>query len=87
LLGIATQDSLGKVKDYLARGNRPYTNLYDEGGRLAIEFGVYGVPETYLIDRSGNVVDKVVGPVNRIKLSQQIRQALSAAPPAVEKKG
>lgn len=78
LLGIATQDSLDKVKTYLAAGNRPYPNLFDERGRLAIEFGVYGVPETYLIDRQGNIIEKIAGPVNRARLSQQIRTALAA---------
>lgn len=78
LLGIATQDSLEKVKSYLAAGNRPYPNLFDERGRLAIEFGVYGVPETYLIDRRGHIVEKIAGPVNRARLSQQIRAALTA---------
>jgi cytochrome c biogenesis protein CcmG/thiol:disulfide interchange protein DsbE len=76
LVGVATQDERSGVQAYLAKGHRPYLNLFDAKGKLAIDFGVYGVPETFLIDRSGKVLDKIPGAINVNKLSAQIDEAL-----------
>jgi cytochrome c biogenesis protein CcmG, thiol:disulfide interchange protein DsbE len=78
VIGVVTQDSQSKALDYLQKSKaRPYTNLFDERGRLAIDFGVYGVPETYLVDREGNIVRKIAGPINFSVLSKQIDALLN----------
>ncbi len=81
IIGIATQDSLDLVQKYLGKGTRPYTNLFDDKGRLGIDWGMYGVPETFLVDRKGNIIDKVVGPINPMKLKQQVAELLAAGKP------
>ncbi len=54
--GIAYQDTKAALTAYLAQNGNPYTRLAtDASGLTAINWGVYGVPETYLIDRSGIV--------------------------------
>jgi cytochrome c biogenesis protein CcmG/thiol:disulfide interchange protein DsbE len=78
IVGIATQDTLDNVKEYLARGGRPYANLFDDKGKLAIDFGVYGVPETYLVDRQGKIVEKMVGPIDPPKLHRRVKELLAA---------
>lgn len=76
MVGIATQDTPDKVATYLGSGHRKYTNLIDEKGRLAIDFGVYGVPETYLIDRQGMIVQKIAGPIDEVALAKKIKELL-----------
>ena len=76
MIGVATQDTKDKVGKYLGSGHRKYLNLIDEDGKLAIDFGVYGVPETYLIDRKGIIVQKIAGPIDEVKLAEQIKKLL-----------
>ena len=45
-------------------GNAGFPTLIDPGGLTAIAYGVYGVPETFFIDASGVIRDKVKGPVD-----------------------
>ncbi len=55
-----------------ARGN-PYTDsLFDPDGRIGIDYGVYGVPETYVIDRAGVIRYKHIGPVTPEILHDEI---------------
>ena len=63
-LGVIFQDD----PDLIARFNADYgrwgPSLIDEGGRVAIAYGVYGPPETFFIDRDGVIVDKAIGAVS-----------------------
>jgi cytochrome c biogenesis protein CcmG/thiol:disulfide interchange protein DsbE len=56
----------------------------DQNGRPAIEWGVYGVPETFLVGRDGRIAFKLVGPIgaeNFVKrVKPQIEKALAVAP-------
>jgi cytochrome c biogenesis protein CcmG/thiol:disulfide interchange protein DsbE len=54
--GIAYKDKPDATLDYLTRNGDPYHRIgLDQPGRVAIDFGVYGVPETYLVDAGGIV--------------------------------
>ena len=71
-------DSLGKAVDWLNTLGDPYiANLFDADGAVALEFGVYGAPETFLIDAEGRIRDGHVGDVNervwRGELGQRYR--------------
>lgn len=58
-------DSREKAVRWLNTLGDPYTiNLFDEKGAVALEFGVYGAPETFLIDSQGNIRYRHVGDVN-----------------------
>jgi cytochrome c biogenesis protein CcmG/thiol:disulfide interchange protein DsbE len=73
-IGIAYQDDDAasvRFLDELGRGN-PYTYGVDEGSRVAVEFGVLGLPETFFVDRDGIIRGKVSGPVNAEFLSRTI---------------
>ena len=54
------EDGLGWLRDF---GNPYVLSASDTDGRVSIDYGVYGVPETYLIDRNGIIRFKQVGPV------------------------
>ena len=62
--GIAYKDKDPQTALYLSRHGNPYARLaHDNEGRVAIDWGVTGVPETYLIDAQGIVRWRFVGPL------------------------
>jgi cytochrome c biogenesis protein CcmG/thiol:disulfide interchange protein DsbE len=63
------EDGLGWLKEF---GN-PYTeSLFDPDGRIGINYGVYGVPETFVIDRQGVIRYKQIGPITPEVLRDKI---------------
>jgi cytochrome c biogenesis protein CcmG, thiol:disulfide interchange protein DsbE len=58
-------------------GGQSYPALLDEGSRTAVSYGLYGVPETFIIDRDGTVVHKQIGPITLARLAALIRPLLS----------
>jgi cytochrome c biogenesis protein CcmG/thiol:disulfide interchange protein DsbE len=64
IVGVAYKDQPPKTQAFLARLGDPYvTRLTDRDGRAGIEFGVTGVPETYLLGQDGKVLAKYTGPL------------------------
>ena len=64
LYGINYKDKPEAAQKFLSKLGNPYEKIgTDKDGTIAIDFGVYGVPETYLIDHKGIIRYKVVGPV------------------------
>lgn len=63
-LGVLYQDEPAKGKGFLRRYGEAYPTLLDPTGRMAIDYGVAGVPETYIIDGQGLIVKKFTGPVS-----------------------
>lgn len=71
-LGVIYSDETDAVRRYLQRAGAAYPHLEDPGGRLAIDYGVGGVPETFFIDRSGKIAYKQVGPLDGPTIQAQI---------------
>lgn len=64
LVGVAWKDDPAMTRDFLRRYGDPYgAVLIDRNGRAGIDFGVTGVPETYLVGADGRILDKAVGPL------------------------
>lgn len=64
LIGLNYKDGMDDAKAWLREHGDPYdTSLVDADGRVGIDFGVYGVPETFLIDQAGVIRYKHIGPV------------------------
>ena len=62
--GIAYKDSDEDARRYLGAKGDPYATVGDDrSGRTAIDFGVYGVPETFVIKGDGTIAYKLIGPV------------------------
>jgi cytochrome c biogenesis protein CcmG, thiol:disulfide interchange protein DsbE len=73
LWGVAYKDTAEAAARFLAQRGDPYTRLArDELGRTAIDFGLYGVPETYFIDRQGVVRWRWAGPMDADTISRQL---------------
>ncbi len=62
-LGVVYNDEVANMKVFLRRHGEAYPTLLDPGQRTAMDYGVAGVPETFLIDGEGRIVRKFVGPV------------------------
>ncbi len=70
LIGLNYKDTEKNAKNFLSKFNNPYDIiLVDENGTIAIEWGAYGVPETFLI-RNNKVIKKVIGPLNENLLDE-----------------
>lgn len=80
IYGINYKDDPAKALDFLAELGDPYAGIgADEDGRTALEWGVYGVPETYVIDANGTIVLRFAGPVTQRALAERIRPAIARA--------
>lgn len=68
--GILYNDSPANGRMWIRdMGGQSYPSLLDQGSRTAIGYGLYGVPETFVIDRDGTVVHKQIGPITRAQLT------------------
>ena len=66
LIGLNYRDNLSNAKNFIDELGNPYTQiLIDNDGTLAVEFGAYGVPETFLISKNKKIIRKFIGPINR----------------------
>jgi cytochrome c biogenesis protein CcmG/thiol:disulfide interchange protein DsbE len=78
--GINYKDDPAKALAFLAELGNPYAAMgADAQGRVALDWGVYGVPETYVIDGEGRVRLRFAGPVTREIYESRIRPAIEAA--------
>ena len=80
LFGLVWKDSRVKARAFLAEVGNPYARIgYDGDGRAGIDWGVYGVPETFIIDRHGVIRERFVGPITPDSLVLDILPAIAAA--------
>lgn len=63
LIGVNIQDKVEPAKKFLGQFGHTFPNAPDPAGRVSVDYGVYGVPETFFIDRAGRVRFKHVGAV------------------------
>ncbi|MFY0632587.1 MAG: DsbE family thiol:disulfide interchange protein [Vannielia sp.] len=78
--GINYKDDPEKAADFLAELGNPYAAIgADTQGRNGFGWGVYGVPETYLIDGEGKILLRVAGPVTARSFARDLGPALEAA--------
>ncbi|MFN0185008.1 MAG: DsbE family thiol:disulfide interchange protein [Aquabacterium sp.] len=73
ILGLNYKDTRKDGLAWLARFGDPYdASLFDADGRVGIDFGVYGVPETFVIDKQGVIRFKQIGPVTPAIIDERI---------------
>ncbi len=73
MLGVNYKDPAPGGRRFLGRYGNPYAAVgVDASGRAAIEWGVYGMPETFVVDGQGNIVMKWVGPLTREVVEKRI---------------
>lgn len=80
LYGINYKDEADAARRFLGRYGNPFTAIgVDANGRAAIDWGVYGVPETFIVDGRGRIVHKHVGPIDEAALNARLLPAIEAA--------
>ena len=74
VVGLNYKDVREDALPWLKRNGDPFRVIaYDAAGRIAIDYGVYGVPETYVIDRKGIIRYKRVGPLTPEIIQKKVR--------------
>ncbi len=80
IYGVNYKDAPDKARAFLAELGSPYAAIgADPTGRMALDWGLYGVPETFVIAGDGTVVLRYAGPITRQELERKIRPALGKA--------
>ncbi len=85
LYGINYKDTPENARRFLGRYGNPFAAVgVDASGRTGIDWGVYGVPETFVVDGEGRIAYKHIGPIDehslRTRLIPEIEKALAASP-------
>jgi cytochrome c biogenesis protein CcmG, thiol:disulfide interchange protein DsbE len=74
IIGLDYKDDKAKAQQWIADLGNPYAiNLFDGDGRTGLDLGVYGAPETYLVDKKGIIRYKHVGDVNPVVWKEKLK--------------
>jgi len=80
VVGMNYKDQPDNARRFLGRHGNPFAaNGTDGNGRAAIEWGVYGVPETFVLGRDGRIAYKLIGPVTPDNLEAALKPAIEKA--------
>jgi len=80
LVGINYKDAPDNARRFLGRYGNPFGIVgVDGNGRAAIEWGVYGVPETFIVGRAGSIVYKLVGPITPENIDTVLKPEIEKA--------
>jgi cytochrome c biogenesis protein CcmG/thiol:disulfide interchange protein DsbE len=77
LVGVNYQDREADARAFIERFGKTFPSGPDGGSRIAIDYGVYGVPETFFIDRQGRIAHKHIGEIGTAVLHEWITRLLS----------
>jgi cytochrome c biogenesis protein CcmG/thiol:disulfide interchange protein DsbE len=77
IYGINYKDAPDAAKKWLDGLGNPYTRIGADDGRVGIDWGVYGVPETFVIDKAGRIRYKHVGPLTQADMDRKILPLLA----------
>ncbi len=80
IYGVAQKDDPADTRRFLARYGNPFARLgSDRSGRSSIDWGVYGMPETFIVNGKGDIVYKQVGPISPEIMQIKILPVIAAA--------
>ncbi|MEO7085666.1 MAG: redoxin domain-containing protein [Gemmatimonadaceae bacterium] len=80
-VGSLYQDTPGNGRDWIAQmGGQSYPSVQDPHARTAIDYGLYGVPETFIISADGRIAHKITGPASAALVSQVVDSLLASTP-------
>lgn len=74
-IGVVYGDTTDRARAFLERHGHAYPSVLDEDAETAIAYGVYGVPETFFVTRTGAIASKYVGPLTVDLLKQHLQVA------------
>ena len=80
LIGVAQKDEPENVRRFLGAKGDPFARVgLDRDGQAGIEWGVYGVPETYIVKGDGTIAYKLIGPITAETLEAVVRPEIAKA--------
>jgi cytochrome c biogenesis protein CcmG/thiol:disulfide interchange protein DsbE len=79
VVGVDIQDKEPNALEFMQRFGFTFPNAPDPGSKVSIDFGVYGVPETFFVDRNGRIVYKHVGALTPALMESQVQALLKGA--------
>lgn len=86
-VGINIQDNDEAARKFLAEFDVTYPNGMDPGSKIAIDYGVWGLPETFIIDREGRITYKHVGALGAATVTAKLDEALRGIVSTAEGEG
>ena len=80
IVGINYKDQPDNARRFLGRYGNPFVGAgSDPNGRASMEWGVYGVPETFIVGKDGNIAYKLVGPITEANLGRVVKPEIEKA--------
>jgi cytochrome c biogenesis protein CcmG/thiol:disulfide interchange protein DsbE len=76
VIGVNFQDTVDAARSYVRTDGVTYPVVEDAGSKTALAYGLRGVPETFVVNRSGRIVKHVIGPVDAAALASEINSML-----------
>jgi len=86
-LGVAVQDTDQQSREFLKEFNISYPNGKDEAGKIAVDYGTWGIPESFFIDPQGRITYKHVGAIRAPLVISKLEEAAKGVVSAQEGKG
>lgn len=86
-LGVVLQDTDKSALEFLKEFNVTYPNGKDESGKIAVDYGTWGIPESFFIDPQGRITYKHVGGIRASLVVAKLEEALKGVVSAQEGKG
>jgi cytochrome c biogenesis protein CcmG/thiol:disulfide interchange protein DsbE len=86
-IGIALQDTEENARAFLKEFDITYPNGRDEGGRISVDYGVWGIPESFFIDPQGRITYKHTGGIRAGLVETKLAEALKGIVTSQEGKG
>jgi cytochrome c biogenesis protein CcmG, thiol:disulfide interchange protein DsbE len=77
-VGVVYDDTEDKIQQFLRENGNAYPSVMDDGGKTAIAYGVYGVPETFFVSPSGVIVAKHQGPLAQESMTQNLQEVMKS---------
>ena len=80
IYGVAQKDSAENIRRFLGAKGDPYAKVgLDQDNRAGIDWGVYGVPETFIVKGDGKLIFKLVGPITAATLESEVKPQILKA--------
>ena len=80
VIGVNFEDETAAARGYVRTADVTYPVVEDTDSSTALAYGLRGVPETFIVNRSGRVVNRIIGPVETTALTSEINSTLTASP-------
>lgn len=76
VLGVDIQDTVEAAQKFIRQFSLTFPNVRDVSGKVSVEYGIYGVPETFFLDRQGRIRKKHVGAVTEEVFRREVERLL-----------